>query len=236
MRPTRSSVAIVAALVAAVVASTAQGASTVRPWLAGHGAWNTYSMQDVNRDVVGEFNDFFAGSGLSMNEIHNGFGLGFEAGVDLGVVGFGVGYERLRADTKTAMELSEVLEGTPVEFDYKVPATAFRALVEYRLPTRGPLGVRLGVAGGIVSLAGGVGASAAGVGVQSLDYTGKGRLFEAYGSGEWWAAPRFALSASLGYRHARVTEPELDGEKLTGFSVDYSGVVVRAGFKLALAK
>jgi hypothetical protein len=240
MRPTRTSVAIVAVLVAVVVVSTAQGASSVRPWLAGHGSWSTYSMQDVNRDIGGfidEVNAELPWDVLSMDEVHNGFGFGLDAGVDLGKVSFGAGYERLLASTTSAVDLLLPLEGFPtIELGYKVPATAFRALAEYRLPTHGPLGARLGIAGGIVSV---VGEASVTVSVSNLRlpiYTGKGPLFEAYGCGEWWAAPRFAVSASLGYRYAKVNEPKVDGVKATGFSVDYSGVLVRVGFKLALAK
>jgi hypothetical protein len=244
MRPTRTSVAIVAVLVAVVVVSPAEGASAARPWLAGHGSWSTYSMQDVNRVDIGDFNAEFARDGLSMDEIHNGFGFGLDAGVDLGKVSFGVGCERLLASTTSAEELFLLFAGYPtVEIGYKIPATAFRALAEYRLPTRGALGARLGIAGGVVSVAGGASATVSVLSFSVPTYTGKGPLFEAYGCGEWWTAPRFAVSASLGYRYARVKghdavtviEP-LGVVTLTDFWIDYSGVVARMGFKLALAK
>jgi hypothetical protein len=237
MRPTRTSLAIVAVLVAVVAASTAQSASAARPWLASHGSWSTYSMQDVNRVDIGDFNAEFARDRLSMEEIHNGFGFGLDAGVDLGKVSFGVGCERLQASTTSAEERLLLFAGFPtMEFGYKVPATAFRAMAEYRFPTRGALGARLGIAGGIVSVAGGASATISVSSFSLPSYTGKGPLFELYGCEEWWVAPQFALSASLGYRNAKVNEPKLDGVKLTDFSIDYSGVVARVGIKLALTK
>jgi hypothetical protein len=247
MLPTRASVVIAAVLAAVVAASTAQGASIVRPWLAGHGSWSTYSMTDVNREDIGGFVDGVNAElelpwdVLSMDEIRNGFGFGLDAGVDLGKVSFGVGYERLLASTTSAAELFLPLEGLPkIELGYKVPATAFRALAEYRLPTHGPLGARLGIAAGSVSVAGGASATVSVSSLSQPTYTGKGPLFEAYGCGEWWAAPRFALSASLGYRHARVRGHGallIEQNVLWKFPdlwIDYSGVVARMGFKLAL--
>ena len=85
-----------------------------------------------------------------------------------------------------------------------------------------------------MSLAGEFGLTETGVGSEKVDLTGSGPLFKAFGTAEWWAGPQIALVGSAGYRYAKVNEPEIQGETLTDFEVDYSGVFVRAGVKFAL--
>jgi hypothetical protein len=80
-----------------------------------------------------------------------------------------------------------------------------------------------------------------GVGSATGDITGSGPLVEGYLGGDWWASPQFAITGSAGYRYAKISEIKVDGNIVyltTGEkeAMDYSGVFVRAGVRLALTK
>ncbi len=231
-------------VVAACAIASPALAATPTPWLNVGGSWATYAMTDANQ-FVGAFNTMLTGSGITMSkmdEVNNGFGFGVAAGVDL-PAGFalGLGYDRLFASTEApfAAAIPGVgdVSGT---LTWKMPANAFRAMAEYRIPTPGPLGARLGVAGGVVSHSGAIEVSVPGEGSESLDMTGTGPLFEGYLSGDWQAAPMLGFVASVGYRYAKVDDVKVEAfglsETVPGLSVDYSGVLVRLGLKLSLTK
>jgi len=92
-------------------------------------------MEDVNDLLVAEINDMLEGSGMSMDEVENGLGFGVEAGADLPMFAFGIGYERLMASTDVG--------NSEATIELKFPGNAFYGLVEYRLRPR----VRWGPAG-----------------------------------------------------------------------------------------
>src|SRR5207249_4695170 len=62
-----------ALMAAALLAPASTFGASLKPWVGLNGSWGTYSMSDMN-DKVGVINSAIAGSGLSMTEIHNGFG------------------------------------------------------------------------------------------------------------------------------------------------------------------
>ncbi len=225
MRPISSAVAVIALFASLTAVSAVNAAMPLKPWLAGYGSWNTYAMGDVNDQIVGGINSDLAGTGVSMDELKNGFGFGVEGGIDVSQFAFGVGYERVSG-------MTDVTYGG-VTVELKAPANAFYALAEYKLPTAGPVGARLGVAGGLLSTSSEYSMSAPGEGSMSIDITGSGPLLKAYLTGEWKASPQFGLLASLGYRYAKVNEPKVDGESITDFTIDYSGFVARAGLRFA---
>ena len=255
MRPTRTSVAIAAVLAAVVVASTAQGASTARPWLAGYGSWSTYSMQDVNHDDVplDLVLPFFAVK-MGRDELHSGPGLGFEFGVDLPQpLTLGFGYERLFATYERSSTTYEKSSDDPGDTsrrvihnrtELKFPANAFYGLVEIRSRLSGLVEARLGMAAGLVALApvprialsGRDAGPAAGPDGISLMLTGTGPMFRVYATGECRVGPEFVLFASAGYRFAKVNEPRIHKVVVSDFPIDYSGVATRVGIKLALVK
>lgn len=212
---------------------TAASAASSRPWLAMTGAWGTYSMSDVNSEIR-VVNAALAGSGLEMDEINGGFGFGFALGVDLSSrVSLGLGYERLTASSEVG-DLSGSLT-------YNLPANVVRATVGYRFPTERNGGATVGFGLGLIKEAGSVEFVETGVGVGSLDVHGSGPVLETFVGGEWWAAPQFALVGSGGYRYAKVREVQAEGMTAynpdgSKYTVDYSGAVVRLGFKVALAR
>ncbi len=219
-----------ASMAAVLLVPASTFSASLKPWVGLNGSWGTYSMSDIN-DKVRDINSAIAGSGLSMKEIDNGFGLGGIAGVDLSTgATFGLGYDHLFART----ELGDAT-GT-LTFDF--PANAFRAIGEYKFRSASRFSPRLGVAGGLVSEAGSIDLSVTGGPSEKEDITGSGPLFEAYAGGELWAAPQFAVTGSLGYRYAKVKEVKASGETIVNSdrsksSVDYGGVLARLGLKFA---
>lgn len=201
------------------------------PWIGASGSWGTYTMSDVN-DEVTAINALLAGTGLSMDEINNGFGFGGAAGIGIADrISLGFGYERLSASTDVG-DASGSLE-------YDFPANAFRLLGQYDFPTTSTFVGHVGFGVGFVTEAGSVTVSASGVGSQSGDVSGSGGLFEGLIGGELWAAPQFAITMDGGFRYAKVSEVKVedvvvrnaDGSKYT---IDYTGVLVRLGVKVAL--
>ncbi len=188
------------------------GTAKITPWVGAEGSWGTFFMTDVNRDLS--------------DEIHSGTGMGASAGLDLSPrVGIGIGYERLLASR-------ELPGGSPVTYD--LPANAWRAFVEYRLPSANRLSGRLGIAGGAVMETGSVKST-----TDRYKITGSGPLIEAYATAEWRAAPRLTVVVSECARVARVGEVKMedvvlwngDGARL---SMDYSGVAMRLGVRVPL--
>jgi hypothetical protein len=223
-----------AALVLAVSAATAATAPEaaagpkVKPWIAVTGSWGMYAMDDVNQDID-LLNAEIAGSGLSMGTVDNGFGIGAAFGMDLNPqFSIGAGFERLSAASSVGDASATI--------DFKVPAITFFGFGEYRLPMEGPMKVRLGAAGGLVSTSGSLEVVVPGAGSSSTDISGSGPLFSVYGAGDWWASPQFALTASLGYRSANVSETKWGTVNNANYSVDYSGMVLRGGIKFMLTK
>ena len=200
----------------------------VKPWVAATGCWGMYAMDDVNKDIRA-LNAEIAYSGVSMGEISNGFGIGAEFGLDVNPqFTVGLGFERLSASTSVG--------DASVTIDYKLPAITFRGFGEYRLPMEGPMKVRFGIAGGLVSTSGSAEIVAPGFGTYSTDVSGSGPLFEAYGTGEWFASPQFALLGTLGYRYANVSETKWGTLNNANYAVDYSGMMLRLGVKVMLTK
>jgi hypothetical protein len=202
-----------------------------RPWLAAGLGGSTYSMDDVNEDVGG-INTLLAGSGLKMDEITKGLTFGASGGVDLGNgFGLGIGYDRLTAST----DVGDFSGG----IEYHMPANLFRALGRYSFANTGKSRGFLEAALGRVTSAGEVRLTVAGVGSQVGKLEGSGLAFEAGGGGEIWAGPQVAIVGGVGYRHASVRDVKLDGSPVynasgDGYSIDYSGVFLRAGLLFAL--
>jgi hypothetical protein len=203
----------------------------VRPWLAGHGSYATYSMSDVNSDI-GSLNAQLEGSGLEMDEIHGALGFGLAFGLELpNRFSVGIGYDRLPASTDVGDASGSI--------EYEFPANAFRAFGVYSFSGPGAMSAQLGGSLGVVQEAGTIGVTVTDVGSYRGNIHGTGGLLELFVGGDWWTAPQFALTGSAGYRYAKIGELTLGGETIylpngEKESVDYSGVVVRLGIKYAL--
>jgi hypothetical protein len=203
-----------------------------RVWLATDGSWATYSMSDVNNEVRA-INAALDSTGLVMDEVKHGFGFGFALGLDTpGGLSVGFGYERLAASTEIG-DFSGVIR-------YNLPANTYRAIAKYRFPSQQPVAAAIGVGVGRVSEAGSVEAAAIGFGAIAADLKGSGPLIEGFVSGEWSGGPRVALVGSAGYRYAKVSELQTQGQTVLNpdgskYTVDYSGLLIRIGMKLMLS-
>ncbi len=233
MRLVIAAAALAAILGSAVLASAARAAAPLAPWVAGYGSWSTYAMGDVNDAIAGLESEVqrTMGLGMDMAEIRSGFGFGLEGGADVGRLAFVLGYERLTGSTDA--------NAGDMKFEFRLPANAYIGRVEYVLPTRARVGLRVGLGAGIVSLAGAEKVTFAYRGSATNDVSGSGALLEARGTAELRAAAHLAVLGSIGYRYAKVGSPRFESGSflehyVPGLDVDYSGFFARAGVRVPL--
>jgi len=215
--------AIVCLLALAVPASAM--ALPLKPWLGISGGISTYEMGDVNSQI-GDIDL------TNLDEIGNGFAFGIHGGIAISpMITVGAGYEFLTAGTSA--------DNLASQFDYNLPAHAFRGGIELRAPTPGPLKLGAGASAGMVSSAGDVVLSLAGLNDVVGSVSGSGPMFEGYAVADLWFSPIMALSPAVGYRHAKISEVKLDGTTVqnpdgSDYSLDYSGYFMRLSLKISL--
>jgi hypothetical protein len=215
---------------AALLVTQAAHASGEHPWLALYGVGGTYGMSDLNSEIDA-FNTTNAGSGVSFPHVDNGMSLGGAVGFETASQwNFGFGMDRLEAHTK-AGDASGSLE-------YRLGANGWRAFGEYALAPVGRSGIYLGGSIGFVQEKGHVIASTPGYEPLKLSTSGSAPLFEGYAGGNLWLSSRFAVTATAGYRYARLKEFKVEDQTCLmsngeAMSLDFSGPTVRIGFKLA---
>jgi hypothetical protein len=200
------------------------------PWIEIAGGFGTYTMGDVTDDIDAMNVEI---APLSMDHIKSGFSGGLEAGfTGPSHVGGSVGYERLFASSDVG-DASGRLE-------YNFHANAFIGKVYWMAPRSERF--YFGVAGsaGLVSAAGDVRLSISQVGSLSGDVSGSGPLFGGALVGELWSrSGRAALTFSAGYRYAKigtvkVADIKILNEDGSDYALDYSGITLRVGARLAL--
>lgn len=214
----------------ALLMTQAAHASGEHPWLALYGVGGTYGMSDLNTEIDA-FNTANAGTGVSFPHVDDGMSLGGAVGFETASQwNFGFGMDRLEAHTK-AGDASGSLE-------YRLGANGWRAFAEYALAPVGRSGIYVGGSVGFVQEKGHVIASTPGFEPLKLGTSGSAPLFEGYAGGNWWLGSRFAVTATAGYRYARVKEFKVEDQVFLmsngeAMSLDFSGPTVRIGFKLA---
>lgn len=201
-----------------------------RVWLLLNGGAGTYTMSDLNTELDAA-NAANAGTGWSFAHVEKGrlFGgaMGFETG---GKWNFGLGMDRLAASTR-ASDASGALE-------WNLSANVWRLFGEYSLRPVGQSSVFVGGAIGLVQENGKMIVSQPGYAPAEYKMSGKGPSYEGHVGGNWWATPLFALTATVGYRHARVDEVMVEGIPFImsngeAMSLDFSGPSARIGIKIA---
>jgi hypothetical protein len=219
----KRTIAAICLLTAIASASTAQ--ALPRPWLGISGSISTYEMGDVNAQI----RDIDL---ANLDEIGNGFAFGLHAGLRLSpLLNLAVGYGFLTASSEVA--------GPVGALDYNLPAHAFHGGVELRAPTPGPVKLGVGAGVGMVSSAGDLVLAVAGLGDLVGEVSGSAPMYEGYAMADLWFTPLMALSPSIGYRHAKISEIQVNGTTLynldgSQFSVDYSGYFARLTLKIGL--
>ncbi len=220
---------------AALLVTQAAHASGEHPWLALYGVGSTYAMGDLNSEIDA-FNTANAGTGVAFPHVDNGMSLGGAVGFETASrwnIGFGM--DRLEAHTK-AGDANSTLE-------YRLGSNAWRAFTEYAFAPVGQSGIFVGGSAGFLQEKGHVIYSQPGVEPLKLGTSGHAPLFEAYAGGNWWISSRFAVTATAGYRYARIKEFKVDDGTPGGstflksngeaMALDFTGPTVRIGLKLA---
>jgi hypothetical protein len=224
----RRTIAILTA--AGLMVPLAAHAVDERVWLMLNGGGSTYVMSDLNAEIEA-INAANAGTGWSFPRVEDGRLLGAAMGFETaGQWNFGLGVDRLDATTR-ASDANGALE-------MRFGANAWRLFGEYSLRPLGHSTFFIGGALGIVQESGKWIESATGMAPVEYKIHGSDPSFEGHVGGNWWATPQFAVTATVGYRYARVKEVMIEGVPFImsngePMSLDFSGPSARLGIKLA---
>lgn len=224
----RKTIAVLTA--AGLLIPLAAHALNERVWLMLNGGGGTYVMSDLNAEIDA-VNAAYAGTGWSFARVTGGRSLGGAIGFETTTKwNFGLGFDRLDATTK-ASDANGALE-------YRFGANAWRAFGEYSLRPIGRSTLFVGGAIGIIQESGKLIDSAPGYAPVEYKIHGSNPMFEGHVGGNWWVTPQFAVTATGGYRYARVKEVKLEGMPFImsngeTMSLDFSGPSARLGIKLA---
>jgi len=188
------------------------------------GAFNTYSMDQVNEEFVKFLND---SAGTNFDEISTAFGGGLALRVwPTPSWMVSVGWEPLFASTKS--------DAFGVEIELNGNANAFQVTGAYFFPTQGNGKFGLGAGLGYYVIAGEFTAPDTTGTPTTIDIGGSTVGFHFLGLAEWTVSPGFGVTGSAGYRVAKIEETEFDGVKDPNSETDYSGLMLRAGLAFYL--
>ena len=211
-----------------LMAPLAAHALNERVWMMANGVGSTYNMSTLNA----ELDATNAGYGTSFRHVTKGKSFGGAVGLETADRwNYGLGYDRLAATTQSSDST-----GTA---EYRFGANAWRAFAEYALRPIGRSTLFVGGALGMVMERGKMRFASPGTVPQEFKTIGTGPLIEAYVGGNLWASSSFGLTATVGYRFAKVKEAKLEGGyPLTTtnggpLDLDFTGPTARIGIKLA---
>ena len=221
---------IVMPTVAGMMVPLAAHALNEQVWLMLAGGGGTYVMSDLNTEIDA-VNASYAGTGWSFPRVENGrsfsLAMGFETA---GQWNFGVGVDRLGASTR-ASDASGALE-------YRFSANHWRLFGEYAFAPVGNSTFFVGAGVGVIQENGKLIESTPGSAPLQFKIGGNDPAYEGYIGGNVWFTPQFGLTATAGYRYARVKQVNVEGMPFIMsngevMSLDFSGPSARLGIKLA---
>jgi hypothetical protein len=221
---------IVILTVAGMTVPLAAHALNEQVWLMVNGGGGTYMMSDLNAEIDA-VNAANAGTGWSFPRVERGRSLGLAMGFETASQwNFGVGVDRLDASTK-ASDASGALE-------YKFGANNWRLFGEYALQPVGNSTFFVGIGVGMIMESGKLIESASGSAPVEYKIGGSDPSYEGYVGGNVWITPQIAVTATAGYRYARVKEIHVEGVPFIMsngevMSLDFTGPSARLGIKLA---
>jgi opacity protein-like surface antigen len=199
-----------------------------RVWIALNGGGSTYGMSELNSELDA-YNASYSGT---FKHIEKGRSLGFAVGFETASHwNYGLGFDRLDASTSTTDPMGEV--------HYRLGANAWRAFGEYSFAPIGHTSLLIGGAFGVVQEHGKFVLITPGYPPEEFKTIGNGPLFEAHAGGNVWVTNQIALTATAGYRYARVKELKLEGgfpivdQNGNPLPLDFSGPTARVGIKFA---
>jgi hypothetical protein len=193
-----------------ILGSFAQPAQAVTIGGEVYGSFNTYAMDDWN-DLFDEANQL----GADFDEISSGIsgGIGGRLWASPNVL-IAVAWEPLFASTEDA------------GVEAKLDGNAFVGTLAYMIPVGTNARYGVGAGGGFYSLNGEI----AETGEDTIELTGSTVGFHILGLAEWIVSPGFGITAGAGYRGAKITDTEADGQsQIPEFETDYSGITGRVG-------
>jgi hypothetical protein len=201
------------------LASTSMG-------LALFAGYNEYAMSDVNQEIVLPINQYLFGTGYTIEEITGGWGVG--AGLRVRPAErllIALDYERLTAGSDLTIFAQRL--------DLDTSANSFAATLTYYFPSSSRARFGLGAGAGYYISAGSVGIDTSGV-KSTTDLHGNGVGFHGVLALDAGISPNVHFEGIAGYRYAKTTDVEIEGETLyTGSGekarLDWSGVMSRVG-------
>lgn len=197
------------------------------------GAFNSYSMSDVNDHQIKELND-------SQNTNFNDVTSGLTGGINARMWAnqrwmFSAGWEPLFLETETDAN------GTSGKIN--LDGNSFQVTGAYFFPSQSNGRYGIGAGLGLYSISGEASgdASLSSTG-SSQDVSGSTVGFHFMGVGEWTVSPGFAITAASGYRIAKIDDTKFDDKSYGTYptstqeklATDYSGFVGRVGLSFYL--
>ena len=194
----------------------------------GFVGYHTYSMSDLNDEVIAPINVVLTGTGYSMDKITSG--IGFGGGIryrTAGNLAFGLDYERLDGSSE--------LNVPGGSFKISTPADAVSATVVYYFPSASK--ARFGLGGGLgLYTSSGEAKVYDSTTLQEESESLEGSGFGVHGVGAMDLAlsPVAHLEANVGYRYAKTSDLKIAGQKAVTSSgddatLDWSGLLTRVG-------
>lgn len=199
------------------------------PWLVVNTGGGHYAMSALNNEIDA-FNA--ANPGSVYDRVTKGPSLAGAVGYELpNQWSFGVGVDRLYADTKASNSSGSI--------EYNLNANCWRTFAEYAIQGIGRPSLRAGIGFGVIAQSGKEITILPPAPKKERRLTGYGVLYELYGGGDWWATPRFGIEGTAGFRHAKIPKVRVDGLGTIVTSagdpvvMDFTGLYLRLGVKLA---
>lgn len=214
-------------ILAAAFLSCGAGPTLAGPfYLQAHGGWSFYNLDDVN-DAIDAANEKAGGS--FGDHISSGLDVGLHAGYSMtSELNLGLGYARLSGSSGFSPD------GYLVEYD--LPADLYEVFLDYLPASDQKVRTGAGATMGMIRSAATLQVSDPTGGHFEDQFEGMGFLFAGYFIVNAAMTSSWSLSGQAGFRHAIISELEVDGE--TVFNPDslddklrfsYSGFFVRLG-------
>jgi len=219
---------VLAALLLTVPVAASAG---MRPWVSGSFGTSRLAMADIN-ESVGDLNGQLAGTGVELNEIHNGLNLGCALGLNVGRdLAFGFAIDRLLAQSEAGSTNASVL--------YDTPGEVVRGFARYSFWNVGSARGYVEASAGRTRTLATLNAQSSAGGTAHAGLEGTGPAYSLAAGMTTPSGSMFALSGELGYRYAMANDVKIDHQPVytTGgdsYSVDYSGAFVRIAVSVFL--
>ena len=211
-----------------LLAAPSAAFATAKVGVSVFGGYQTYTMSDINDELISPINAALLGTGFKMDEISSGAGYG--GGIRVRTEGnlvIGLDYNRLIGGTD--------LTAPGGTFKFDAPADAITGTVTYLFPSASK--ARFGLGGGVGFYMADAVASLYDSGTSSyVESNLKGDGFGLHGLGamDVTLSPAVHADLSVGYRYAKTTDLESEGVKIVksngdDATLDWSGFMSQAG-------